>query len=288
MAYFLAIFLFLFASRSLASLSDIYDTPRVFEVQLISPRNGTWEPTANMPIIFAIKNPRLASPLGVSYISWRFAKLGTFSDQYSDSGDIKLQTLNGSTPSPYIAIDHSSVMGKVEAEWVFVWDISFSNCSNDVTDVQDEDGREGRVATTNIWRDGKINRLQFTTRNATTAMSVEAAMSSDDTCRLSDTIALNVHDLLPLPGWIRTGDQSQWYAPTWRPSCANLGPTPTTASSCAFNGTTRSSVAAQVSYYGCKSNCTLPGERSAASSSNCFNSLLFAVLLCMALGVILN
>jgi hypothetical protein len=286
MVRFPAIFLsILFAYQSLAFG---YDDPGVFEVQLISPRNGTWQPTSNMPIIFAVKNPRLASPLGIESISWRFGVVGKDSNRLSDSGEINLRSLNTATPSPYIAIDRTGIVGNVEGEWRFGWSIYLQNCSNSITQIREDDSGGGNVATTNIWWDVRSNVMQFTTRNAATPMSVEAVMSGDDTCRSSDTVALEVKDFIRLPGWTQPDDQYGRMALLWRPSCAILGPTPTEASPCTFNGTTKSSVAAQVSYYGCKSNCTRPGERSAASSSNGLDCLLFAVLLCTALGVILN
>jgi hypothetical protein len=39
-------------------------TPGIFEVDLLFPRNETYTPQALMPVVFAMQNPTLASPLG--------------------------------------------------------------------------------------------------------------------------------------------------------------------------------------------------------------------------------
>lgn len=43
--------------------------PGIFEVDLLFPQNETYTPQALMPIVFALQNPLLASPLG-SGINW--------------------------------------------------------------------------------------------------------------------------------------------------------------------------------------------------------------------------
>ncbi|KAF1826618.1 uncharacterized protein K489DRAFT_121155 [Dissoconium aciculare CBS 342.82] len=236
----------LFVTALLVSTTLAMAGPGTFLVHLVFPRNGTWAPTDNTPILFALQNPQLAASLGLTSIRWSLSRkdIANFTIY---SNDLKLKDLNSTIGNIYVATDRTGALAASEGLWIFRWTLRYSNCSGPTDDVT-------------YSYNSSTQGLSFATSISAPRPLVESVLS-DQTCHNSDYLALNVtavQDVYPV-------------AYDGQPSCAVLGSSPTNVVPCAIsiNPALISSASAAVSYSACKAtaaSCALPSPTSGALS----------------------
>ncbi|KAK4495278.1 hypothetical protein PRZ48_013607 [Zasmidium cellare] len=176
-------------------------SPGILEVDLVFPQNGTYAPVPLMPVVFALRNIALASPLDLS-ISWTFNERGSI-DSGSWDGRQNLTHLNASSSDPYLYNSFIPSLAGVESQWVLTWILETGNCSG-----------PGLGLTSFA---SQYNHIVFTTRNTSQPPDLGAAASST-TCGKNASSAFNV-----------TAIEEVSLAENFdgQPSCAVLGASPT-------------------------------------------------------------
>lgn len=217
-----------------------------FEVDLIFPRNGTYAPVPLMPVVFAVQNPALASPLDL-LIEWTAFEYG--SDSRNGTQQIGLSNLNASTSNPYFVTSYISSLSGIESTWVFNWVLTTGNCS-----------QTGGHAT----YDNQVEYVVFTTNQTSPAPDLEGATSAA-TCAMSPAQAFNVTAVEFAPQGYGNGVSS----------CAVLGPSPTAANPCAaaIDSSAASSITAAISLSRCSATEFLCGATPSSAKSEAGRSV---------------
>ncbi|KAF2160251.1 hypothetical protein M409DRAFT_60159 [Zasmidium cellare ATCC 36951] len=238
---------YLALAATLASpLARAAASPGTFEIDLIFPKNDTYAPVQLMPVIFALKNPALASPLDV-HIRWLFNQRGNINSPGSWSHDIDLRHLNASTSDPYLSISSIPSLSGIEGAWALTWILTTGNCSGSEMGVTSFDNQD--------------NVIIFTTRNTSQPPDLEAA-TSPATCDKSPGTAFNVTAIEEITIPQNFDGQS---------SCAVLGASPTTRDPCAvtINPSAASSMTAAISASACSASViTCPPSPSSSAKSD--------------------
>lgn len=96
------------------------------EVDLIFPRNDTYDPGSYFPVLFAIQNPQLAVPLDllIEYIIWP----GT-TNTSAPHKLLRTANTNIKDADPYFIWDRALKWHEVEDHWLIVWTATVTNCS---------------------------------------------------------------------------------------------------------------------------------------------------------------
>jgi hypothetical protein len=179
------------------------DTTKLFEVDLILPRNETYPPSPIFPIIFAVQNPRLAKSFHPT-ISYIVEQVG---GNFSTTNDINLWGIND-TSSPHF-LSWGTPKYNFEGTFRFRWSLTIDRCFLDE-----------RIDEEKIRNFGNFTSLYFTTKNGTSPADFVAA-TYDDTCDKSPAQAINYLDLTEVPATETSYGTSCLAYPTTLPAPTN-------------------------------------------------------------------
>lgn len=104
--------------------------PGIFEVDLLFPRNATYTPQPLMPIVWALQNPPLVSPLGVT-IYWNLWE-GTNQTSPGSLTDGVLEPYamnNLSSSEPILLNRFFNTISYPDGVWTLAWSVQVTNCS---------------------------------------------------------------------------------------------------------------------------------------------------------------
>jgi hypothetical protein len=141
-------------------------TSGVLEVDLVFPRNETYAPSAQMPVVFAIQNPHLVAPLNmkVSYII-------TPPRNYSNISEPALFNMNSTSlfsSDPYFLYNNTDFVN-LEGMWELTWFVEYGRCTGSSGDIMFYPSNS------------TIDSIIFTTKSGAAKPDLIAA-SKKDTC----------------------------------------------------------------------------------------------------------
>ncbi|RAH78659.1 hypothetical protein BO86DRAFT_438059 [Aspergillus japonicus CBS 114.51] len=155
---------------------------RIFEVDLISPRNMTYTPQALMPIVFALQNPALSDTTAASifWSVWEGNNLtspGSIMDGVLelDVGD----NWNRTSSEPHFVTRFFNTVNYPEGFWTLSWSLQLYNCSDNPEKQGDQ------FITTN-------NATTFTVSRQSGKTPDLVAATSAETCGATVAYAYNV------------------------------------------------------------------------------------------------
>ncbi|KAF3018153.1 hypothetical protein E8E14_009945 [Neopestalotiopsis sp. 37M] len=151
------------------------------EVDLVFPRNETYALNSTFPVVFAIKNPELASLLSPQFSftinqwdNWNGTSIPTYSSKY----DVRWK--NYSSDPLFV---YSTFPGlDIEAVWWLTWSVSWGNCTEERYKLKTS-------------YDEYSTSLTFTTSSSGQAIDLVAGTESDD-CPAKSGVALEVASAL--------------------------------------------------------------------------------------------
>ncbi|KAJ6127685.1 hypothetical protein N7471_008902 [Penicillium samsonianum] len=203
------------------------------EIDLIFPRNGTFEPMVLMPVIFAFQNPKVIDGLYpyLRYGVWPadLPRGNQTMAAYIDDGELDLNTtdpvsyLKGSIPSTL----HPESLN-TENEWEFVWGLEWTNCSTPANGTTSDGKPE-----VNLNGPSDSHSIRFTTKKGAGQPNL-TALTADDKCDDISAMAFNVTKTLIAQSGDLQGDKCavlETPAPT--PSPCKVSIVPSVASSIA-------------------------------------------------------
>jgi hypothetical protein len=226
----------------------------IFEVDLISPRNGTWSPANITPIVFAVQQPQLSALVQRRVIQWTLGQYGNPSDLAIHSGQISFEA-SGSSPNLYLAAGYTNATAGIEDDWVFRWQFSTRNCSL----ITSENALSSYTSSS------QGRSVGFRTSKSAPALNIDTALSLQS-CRDTRYVAYNVTAIQSPP----TADINS-PVPS---SCVVLGSPPmVTGNPCAvtIDAAASSSASAAISYAACQAtatSCTSPSATTKPSSGH--------------------
>ena len=223
--------------------------PDTFEVDLLFPRNATYTPQTLMPIVFAMQNPTLASPLEATILWELWEGNNETSPGSITDGVLELALLDPSLGDPLLVTRFVNTVAYPDGVWTLRWTLHIFNCTypaySNKTVVENES-----IALSNA--------TTFTTSGSGQAPDLVAATSAD-VCGTTVGYAFNVAsfgDVCGAPG-------------------AVLGPSPSTNPCAAtINATAASSISAAATAWACSPlspphpNFTCPTSTSKPSTSS--------------------
>ncbi|KAJ5658404.1 uncharacterized protein N7484_002053 [Penicillium longicatenatum] len=108
---------------------SITASPGIFEVDLLFPRNATYSPQALTPIVWALQNPSLASPLTAS-ITWSLWEGNNQTSPGSIGGGLfELSLMDFSSSEPHLVSEFVNTVAYPDGDWTLAWSLSVYNCS---------------------------------------------------------------------------------------------------------------------------------------------------------------
>ncbi|KAJ5131497.1 uncharacterized protein N7515_007536 [Penicillium bovifimosum] len=203
------------------------------EVDLIFPRNGTFEPMVLMPVIFAFQNPRVIDGLYpyLRYGVWP-ADLPNGNHSmaaYIDDGEFHLNTtdevlyLTSSIPSTLHPEDLNT-----ENEWEFVWGLEWTNCPTPAKGTT-----SGFDPMVNLYDQSDSHSIRFATKKGAGQPNL-TALTADDKCDDISATAFNVTKILIAQSGSHQGDKcAELETPAPTPSPCKVSIAPSAASSIA-------------------------------------------------------
>ena len=99
----------------------------VVEIDMIFPRNETYDPGPLLPVVFAIRNSAMAASLDMSIV-WNIRQLAD-PGVGGTGGGIDLKKANFTGADPFFEVDYGLWLNGTEQGWVILWDVAFDNCS---------------------------------------------------------------------------------------------------------------------------------------------------------------
>ncbi|KAJ5254295.1 hypothetical protein N7524_011475 [Penicillium chrysogenum] len=203
------------------------------EIDLIFPRNGTFEPMVLMPVIFAIQNPKVIDGLypHLSFGVWSvdLPRGNQSMAAYIDDHELGLNTTD---PVLYLKDSISSPLHPesldTENEWEFVWGLDWTNCSTPANKTTSDN--KPKVNLNNPW--GK-HSVRFTTKKGAGEPNL-TALTADDKCDDISAMAFNVTKTLIAQSGYYQGDKcAALETPVPTPSPCKVSIVPSAASSIA-------------------------------------------------------
>lgn len=167
---------------SLAYLVAIVDAG-VLEFDLLFPRNETYTPTPFMPVVFGVRNAKLAQHLQAR-ISVRIdnaTDLGAPGETYSRS----LARANVSSAEPYFEYSFIHDTFATDGRWRITWYVRYRSC------LEDENGSHRGKTTYNETTAGVSF---FTMRNDGRPIDLVAITANDKTCPKEQGVTIDVTD----------------------------------------------------------------------------------------------
>ncbi|KAJ3531871.1 hypothetical protein NM208_g8515 [Fusarium decemcellulare] len=162
----------------------------VLEIDLVFPRNETYNPSPMMPIIFSYRNPGLVPLLkpSIAYEVWSYPNMSG----PSISGGMKDPLANSSSSDPHIEFDFSVYPFNTEGTWRLVFHVRWSNCYEQPADGLHPDMDMYRINNTNI------GPVVFTTKGPSKQIDLVAA-TSNQTCSAPAGVAINITGTMDTP-----------------------------------------------------------------------------------------
>jgi hypothetical protein len=190
--------------------------PATVEVDLIFPRNDTYAPSPEMPLVFAIQNSETAAALNPEF-SLHIVRL----DHNSSAGtSVSLRTsqANFSSSDPYFVYWDTNLFNNTEGTWSLIWDVSTRNCSkqHNIFDDLAWPGSTGQTLG---------NYVMFTTKSGGKPVDLVAA-TAESTCADTQGFTYNVTDISPYHPRHESELLNDDGTPNQRNTCAILSPTP--------------------------------------------------------------
>ncbi|KAF2994470.1 hypothetical protein E8E13_000254 [Curvularia kusanoi] len=178
-----------------AAQSDTKSPTGVVEVDLLFPRNETYAPTGNLPIVFSIQNAQVAS-LIASKISLDLWDLNNSSRSLSGAVfDIDLKSdfssNNDSTYYAYYPVIQSGL--EAESTYMLRWTFFWTNCTEETRTRRGPETIESNSTSWGVW---------FTTK--TGAKSMDVGSISGSCPEKNQALAFNVaatHKVAPGVDW---------------------------------------------------------------------------------------
>ncbi|KAI4706267.1 hypothetical protein J4E89_009001 [Alternaria sp. Ai002NY15] len=169
------------------------ETSGVVEVDLVFPRNDTYAPAPYVPIVFAVRNPELATLLGLhlSFQVWNITNgsivdEGSFGDHYRDG---TLNWTDTSSSDPELVYRHYTELN-IEGKWMLNWFLRWSNCTYDpLREIHYRDSQGQRFG----------SGIKFTTKKTAQGIDLVDA-TKDQSCPGDQGIAVNVVDTTKVTG----------------------------------------------------------------------------------------
>jgi hypothetical protein len=158
--------------------------PGVLEVDLIFPRNGSFQPVAQMPVVFALQNPSLATSLDGD-LGWDLTNERNDTVVFLPKSYISLDSFveYGNSTSPFAVYYLPFNTSGEETTWTFTWGVSYTKWDR---------ASNGLLESTRI-SDGKT--VVFTTSSKEMPPNLQAA-ASEDACAMSSHLVYNVTEIL--------------------------------------------------------------------------------------------
>ncbi|CAG7949661.1 unnamed protein product [Penicillium salamii] len=107
-------------------------TSGVLEVDLIFPRNETYAPSAQMPVVFGIQNPRLVAPLNMK-VSYIITPPRNYHN-ISEPGLFNLHSASSSDSDPYFLYNNTDLVN-TEGTWELTWFVEYGRCTGSSGDI---------------------------------------------------------------------------------------------------------------------------------------------------------
>ncbi|KAF5664494.1 hypothetical protein FHETE_7085 [Fusarium heterosporum] len=219
----LACWFFLFCisiSSGVAKAQD--DSTGTLEIDLVFPRNDTYNPSPMMPIIFSYRNPKLIPILqpSVYYQIWDRNDM----DKLVAGGQLSTQSLNLSTVDDPHFEHFSSKEFNREGEWFLTFRVSWQNCFKD-PDRSLHGGSHGNT----MQKNDTATHFIFTTKGASKQVDLVAA-TSDENCSSPAGVAIKISEKLRTPEYegydqefcaVATGTEADKCAVTMNPSATS-------------------------------------------------------------------
>lgn len=209
----------------------------VVEVDLIFPRNETYAPTANLPIIFAFQNSRLAPFLDpIIYIDAQLVQDANGSTpEWTSSDSITLDQLRwanftkNDTYFAYPTYQSAWIKFEIEGVWQLTWTLAWAVCTEDLLAKQDQ--------------------LMYNRSQQTTTLTIRKGAQGVDlvsgttnkSCSGQEGVAVNITNTLQVPvpaQWEGQGDMcasTTSSIPKLNPCRASIDPHTAASISCALS-----------------------------------------------------
>ena len=100
-------------------------TSGVFEVDLIFPRNETYAPSEEMPLVFAVQNPHLVAPLQVD-VSWFISPYRDYVN-ITEPSQFDSNSISSSDSDPYFLYNKTDA-ANTEGIWEVTWFVNYGYC----------------------------------------------------------------------------------------------------------------------------------------------------------------
>ncbi|KAJ5775863.1 uncharacterized protein N7511_000874 [Penicillium nucicola] len=141
-------------------------TSGVIEVDLVFPRNETYAPSTQMPVVFAIQNPHLVAPLNM-----RIMYLITPPRDYinaSSPSEFNMNSTSSSDSNPYF-LYNTADSARTEGTWELTWFVEYGRCTGSSGDIMFYPSNS------------TIDSMIFTTKSGAAKADLVAA-SAEETC----------------------------------------------------------------------------------------------------------
>ncbi|KAH7260829.1 uncharacterized protein BKA55DRAFT_559837 [Fusarium redolens] len=182
------------------------DPTGTLDIDLVFPRNETYNPTPMMPVVFSYRNPKLISVLRphIMYQFWEYNKF----DGRGTGGQIAAPYVNtSSTDDPHFEHHFFRTPFNTEGQWKLVVHFSWFNC------YKDPDRSFAYLDNNNTIRmNGTSVSVVFTTTGPSKQVDLNAATSNKN-CSAPAGIAIDVRDTLRTPQHERREDYDREFCP---------------------------------------------------------------------------
>ncbi|RYP18678.1 hypothetical protein DL765_003813 [Monosporascus sp. GIB2] len=178
-----------------ACMGPIIDAAGVLEVDLVFPRNDTYAPTPDMPVVFAFQNAELARFLN-PYISYKIRNWDDSSWNDSVSFHHDLSWTNWSSHDPYFVYHYFDEFN-TEGRWWLTWTVSWQSCDEGwLSDPFVQSNHRRMISNSSSWSN------LFTTENSGQEVDLVAA-TTNKPCPEELGVAINVTDkTMEVPYWV--------------------------------------------------------------------------------------
>ena len=214
------------------------------EIDVIFPRNETFELMPLMPVVFAIQNPAAIGRLypTLSYGLW---PADTPPHNQTKWTNLAVEKLPDTESSVSFLLDGIANTLNTESEWEFTWKLRWTNCSTPAngTTFHNEHGlvEEPDFAWRPYWTGKSIH---FTTKKGGNQPNL-TAISTGDKCDDTQVLAFNVTKTLTAPeGYLEGRKCAVLESPAPTPAPCKVSVAPAAASSISSTLTARECTAA--------------------------------------------
>ncbi|UNI17015.1 hypothetical protein JDV02_003395 [Purpureocillium takamizusanense] len=179
----------------LASLAKAEEVTGRAEVDVIFPRNDTFEPMPLMPVVFAVQNP---GAIGQLYPTLQYWLAPLDSPKEGGYQDLRIRDL---PPNETTAFLYRGIANTVNTErmWEFSWHLRWTNCSTSDNGTAFDD--EHTLNDLNGFHRRTYNPLQsiiFTTRKGGLQPNLTALSTGED-CGKTQALGFDVKQYLSVP-----------------------------------------------------------------------------------------